>query len=204
MRRLFTFLASLSCVLCLAVAALWAWSEPMQTYIWAGSPGSSAMLFCAHGRFNIYTCGPWPTHQPWQFASERSSSPASYAPSATIYGASILRKSKWPGVEIDHVVGEFTLPSRHGLFSNAPPAPMRWISIALWWPALLTAVLPILFLAMWLRRPRRCAVGLCPTCGYDLRATPTRCPECRTIPADVAKHAQRRAPSGPVSRLACL
>src|SRR6476469_2135759 len=96
-RGLFTFLVALSLVLRLAIAALWAWSEPMHTYIWAGSPGRSAMLFCAHGRFNIYTCGPWPTHQPWQFASERSSSPAAYTPFATVYPASRFHQSSWPG-----------------------------------------------------------------------------------------------------------
>ena len=37
------------------------------------------------------------------------------------------------------------------------------------------------------RAEKRRRKGLCAICGYDLRATPNRCPECGTVPTKIGK-----------------
>jgi hypothetical protein len=55
----------------------------------------------------------------------------------------------------------------------------RMSVVPLWLPTLALAIAPV-WLARHPWRRRRRAPGLCPGCGYDLRGTPERCPECGT------------------------
>jgi hypothetical protein len=54
------------------------------------------------------------------------------------------------------------------------------IIIRLWLIVLCLSLLPALWLYGTLRYRSRIMQGACPRCGYDLRATPDRCPECGT------------------------
>jgi hypothetical protein len=63
---------------------------------------------------------------------------------------------------------------------SQPPATFFvYVGLPLWLPAVLYAIA----LITWARTSRVAVkVGFCRNCGYDLRATPDRCPECGTIP----------------------
>jgi hypothetical protein len=82
--------------------------------------------------------------------------------------------------------------------ANAPFA-LRGRSqrLPLWLPVLVFGVLPARRVLRRRRDRNRRRAGHCPACGYDLRATPGRCPECDTVPAPVASVT---GPSGLVAR----
>lgn len=66
-----------------------------------------------------------------------------------------------------------------------------------WSLALLTALLPATMILVDVRRKSRSSEGVCGNCGYDLRASPDRCPECGTSASGVANVIQPAATEDP-------
>jgi hypothetical protein len=87
--------------------------------------------------------------------------------------------------------------NRTGPPQPEPPPPLRQellpqfqlLTVPHWFAATILGFLPTArtagFVGAWSRSGRRRRVGRCGHCGYDLRATPERCPECGAVCSSV-------------------
>ena len=215
-RWVFKILAAASLILLLVVAALWARSYRPEELVWAdprpplafpctrapwseGRPaqrasaawsvwaavGDHGTLWLVQGRYVTYESGEggpyflpeeagWHWRQPSPLLDEIRGSAGFMTARCGLSSFDAQGQafqSGWPGlVYFQRVVG---------------------VGFPFWWLLLVGAV-P---LAMWgiitrrrRRQGRRALLGLCLTCGYDLRASSERCPECGTpVPADLVR-----------------
>ncbi|CAN5395265.1 hypothetical protein BH09PLA1_BH09PLA1_37340 [soil metagenome] len=75
----------------------------------------------------------------------------------------------------------------HRTFSGQLERDIWDVRIPYWLILLATGVMPVNWFRSTRTRKRRARLGQCAACGYDLRATPERCPECGTEPMQNAE-----------------
>jgi hypothetical protein len=78
----------------------------------------------------------------------------------------------WAGFELD---------LSHETWAGVLDTRFRNLTVPHWFATAFLALPPALWLAAFVRRRRRVSAGRCQACGYDLRATPDRCPECGAV-----------------------
>lgn len=171
-RRLLNVATVLSLLPCLAVAALWvrglfAADHVSVRVCRAAAAGWEVNAYAATHRHGVGFGLHWnnwlPPEPRWRWRIEP---PDEYRDGGWPRGS---RFNRFGFAAID-----YRNPSNRILAAAAP----------LWFPLLLSAALPVGRWTLARRRRRlRGRAGLCPACGYDLRATPDRCPECGAAPA---------------------
>jgi hypothetical protein len=190
-RRLFNLLTALSLLLCVAVAALWVrsywhWdgiyraemSLGGMTWVSKSFRSSSGMLWTDSWRGSYLDRSialyEWQTLQRIRKeAALRSGDSATVRPDAWTYSDVLPRTAVTAeesfGIHYVRTRDQMTPGIVHSSFHAGIP---HGLVVAL------AMILPAVRAWSWLRRRHRHRVGLCLQCGYDLRATPGRCPEC--------------------------
>ena len=175
-RRLLNVLTALSLLLCVAVVALWVRSYRLADSVeWRDSRGwrsvRSARGYVVVGLLVADWSGSREHFHAPRYQRDGASPPYNW----------LLEMNGSPGDTLaDWGRWGFEWHERR----NAGRGTLNAVAVVPFWSlALATAAPPAAWaLARWRSRARY-RRGLCAVCGYDVRATPDRCPECGTIVA---------------------
>lgn len=177
MRRLARWLVRLFCamslILFVAACALWVRAVKMTDMI--SMPLASAEVVIANGRTGL-NVGAGVYDDPAALSEVHFEWQAE--PWSPRHGLWIKRLPSFLGFRATKARG-----TRSDMDGNVYPMSYGFVVLPHWFLAVATFVPPALFTARRLRTWRRRARSLCASCGYDLRATPDRCPECGAVRA---------------------
>jgi hypothetical protein len=184
-RPLFAIASAISMLLCVCTIALWVRSYFRQDLITWGVIGDTGLQACAaHSVFGET-----------QFMSATRSAPGwkeFHWPKPGLNFDGSRTSSENTLVGVSRVLGPTSYRSLAGfgfLAVNSGNFSLRMVAVPQWFLALLFAIAPTFwFFGTHRRRAKRRRLGLCPHCGYDLRATPDRCPECGLQPQRHGEH----------------
>ena len=168
LRRLFTVLSALSLLLCVAVIVLWVRSYWRWDHVSRHEFEPGRQRICA-----------------WDSNRGRTSLNWGALPSTPDTASSVMwMRTSGPPRNVPATVRQRWLYEYQVTVNGAET--IRYLAVHDVWLVVITSVMPARWLLGVRRRRRLTHAGHCPTCGYDLRATPGRCPECGT-PAPTAR-----------------
>ena len=186
LRILLNIATALSVLLCALSLIFRVRSSWIEDYVYRELPNGPAAIFVSgHGSLWIGIERQWPHEGRWQWASESISAANTY--NAAVATTTYFSQWSFPGISCLRARGWISRPPAGPIVATAgtPPSILA-ISIDWWLVIVVGALLPLARIAAWLLKNRRLShrqrAGLCPICGYDLRATPGRCPECGSAP----------------------
>ena len=171
LRRLFTILSALSLILCLAAASLWVrgWFVT-DRWLFVGESWVTGLASPKNGV--VFS---------WQRSSDMSSRLLRGFDHVTDRPA---QGAAWWNMADDFAVHETLSHYSWGGggfgYSLWKDDSSRDLLLPLWFVCAISGAMPTAWLIGGLRRRGRRRGGYCLNCGYDLRATPVRCPECGT------------------------
>jgi hypothetical protein len=168
-RKLLNLATTISLAFALATIVLWCRSYFACDVISGQKPGSFGLDFCF----------PRGTFQMMILTSSAAEGPSWSLESALPRTMSLAYLSRNGNVVFD-VMGFAVARAGYGSGS------ITWVLIPFWSLVLAFGVLPGSWLLLKRREHRRRSNMECVRCGYDLRATPDRCPECGT-PVEAAQ-----------------
>jgi hypothetical protein len=194
-----TFCLAVTLVLLLALCVLWARSYSRADWIQYGSARRCVVATSVVGRIVAEWGDADPLlpqfgwrHEMWDTNDRRRMGQWSFLQDGAILGFNVVicEWAHWLDTDGNpNGRGAYRFPLRPRMPYSRPDAIHRvnqrvvTLMIPHWLLALLSALLPAFWLIAELPRRRRRGAGHCPSCGYDLRASPERCPECGTMAA---------------------
>jgi hypothetical protein len=199
--HLFTALSAISLLLCIAVCALWVHSQIGIACEW-GKPDE------VHHVSVDFNSGYVLLHR--EISRSRSRNPPTWwhrgfflislpVQDDQSLASSLRRLNAWDAGGFFYTDSKRISKTLKGF---TPPArDLQLVVVPAWSLAALTALLPSVWLLCRIFNRRRYPLGHCRVCGYDLRATPDRCPECGTIPEKIGQNSTLQNNAPPSSQL---